>query len=118
MDDNLFATCATNASSTTSVTADELLALMTDLQARFPPTKMLVKVTVGRAALFHLEMECGKRQNGPCAKDWPSEITSVPVVLDSDAHPDFMEMEFADGHTRVWTPFGWQDGRRARETTP
>lgn len=74
----------------------EMLELVNQFRAKFPPEKLPVAIIVGRGNLFQLEALFGRV--GSLSPLPPRAITDIEVRLDETKPPYWCEIEYADGH--------------------
>lgn len=100
-----------------SATTSEILANTRRFQAAMgSPATILRRIVVGKNVWRKLKEavgEHGKKGPGESPAIQPAgfvgsrPLDGVDLMLDETAHPDWLEHQFADGHSEIWTPSGW-----------
>ena len=94
----------TNGGTTQDVTLDGMLKTIRDFDEKFPPESRAVRIVCGEESYRYIrEVAAMMPRESP-----PVEIESgLPIELDTDKNPQWCEVVFADGSSKVSTPVGW-----------
>ena len=103
--------CSTYSSQNWSL--GDAIEAMREFREKYPPSTIAVTAIVGTAIMREIQ-ELGFRADSPTlGHPMLDRIYSINVECHFSAPPRYMEIEFADGHSEVWSPDGWY---RMKET--